>query len=49
MTRVIVENSSYPLAWIGAALNDAAKSLRPIAYAGSEPGYLSKISVTLGR
>ena len=46
MCRVIVENSSYPLAWIGAAQNDAAKSLRPIAYAGSEPGYLSKISVT---
>jgi two-component system, cell cycle sensor histidine kinase and response regulator CckA len=43
---VIVRMGAYRLAWIGYAQLDAAKSVRPVAWAGHEDGYLQEIVVT---
>ncbi|MFA6240187.1 MAG: PAS domain S-box protein [Candidatus Hydrogenedentales bacterium] len=39
--RVIHEVGGYAFAWVGYAENDAEKTLRPVAWAGREEGYLS--------
>lgn len=46
MCRVIVEEGGYRLAWIGYAQNDAEKSVRLMAQAGDEGGYLKDIRVS---
>lgn len=46
MCRVVIEEASYRLAWIGYAEEDEAKTLRPVAYAGYEQGYLEKLNLT---
>ena len=46
--RVVVEASGYRMAWIGYRENDAARSLRPVAHAGVDEGYLSSINVSYG-
>lgn len=38
--RIIVDTGGYRLAWVGLADHDAAKTLRPVAWAGSEGGFL---------
>ena len=38
--RIIVEVGGYRFAWVGAAENDAAKTVRPVARFGYEEGYL---------
>lgn len=43
---VIVRLGAYRFAWIGYALPDEAKTVRPMAHAGCEAGYLSEIVVT---
>ena len=43
---VIVHMGKYPLAWIGYALPDPAKTVRPMAFAGDDGGYLSQATVT---
>jgi len=43
---VIVRVGEYRLAWIGYAQGDNAKTVKPMAYAGHEDGYLSDIVVT---
>jgi putative nucleotidyltransferase with HDIG domain len=43
--RFIVENG-YRMAWIGLLQHDAARSIRPVASAGFEQGYLENIRVT---
>ncbi len=43
---VIVRLGAYRLAWIGYAQADAQKTVRPMAHAGYEGGYLSEIVVT---
>jgi two-component system cell cycle sensor histidine kinase/response regulator CckA len=43
---IIVRMGAYRFAWIGYAQADAAKTVRPMAYAGHEAGYLDKIQVT---
>ena len=44
--RIVVEFGGYPLAWVGAAEDDAAKTVRPIAYAGNGEGYLDSIKAS---
>jgi GAF domain-containing protein len=44
--RIIVEVGGYRFAWIGFAENNENKSIRPVAYAGYEGGYLSNLNLT---
>ena len=39
--QIICEKAGYQMAWVGYAENDEAKSIRPVAWAGFEDGYLS--------
>ncbi len=43
---LIVRSGAYRFAWIGYAENNEKKSVRPVAYAGQDNGYLSRIEVT---
>ncbi|HEX5363134.1 MAG TPA: ATP-binding protein, partial [Gallionella sp.] len=38
--RIICDEAGYRMAWVGFAENDAAKTVRPVAWAGAEEGYL---------
>ncbi|MDE2371540.1 MAG: PAS domain S-box protein [Burkholderiales bacterium] len=42
----VVEAGGFPLAWIGYAEDDPGRSIRPVARAGSELGYLDEIHVS---
>ncbi|MDE1929460.1 MAG: PAS domain S-box protein, partial [Burkholderiales bacterium] len=42
----VVEAGAFPLAWIGYAEDDAEKSIRPVARAGAEAGYLDELRVS---
>ena len=44
--RLICDEAGYRLAWVGYAENDAAKSVRPIAWTGAEEGYLASLGIT---
>ena len=44
--RIIVEVGGYRLAWVGLAEQDAAKTVRPVAQAGLEVGYLQTLGLT---
>jgi len=44
--RVIVEEGGYRLAWVGYAENDERNTVRPVACAGFEAGYLKKVNIT---
>lgn len=44
--RLLVEDGGYRLAWIGFAEQDAAKTVRPVAQAGFEKGYLDTVNIT---
>jgi PAS domain S-box-containing protein len=44
--RIIIEVDGYRMAWVGFAEHDAAKSVRPVAQAGFEAGYLESINIT---
>jgi PAS domain S-box-containing protein len=44
--RVVVEVGGYRLTWIGYAQQDENKSVRPIAQAGFEDGYLDTLNIT---
>ena len=44
--RIAVEVGGYRLAWIGFAEQDEAKTLRPVAHAGYESGYLMSANST---
>lgn len=46
MCRVIVDVAGYHLAWVGFAEHDLTKSVRIMARAGYEEGYLEQASVT---
>ena len=43
---VMVEEGGYRMAWVGYAESDEAQSIRPIAYAGLESGYLENLNLT---
>jgi len=44
--RILVEEGGYRMAWMGFAEHDAEKTLRPVAYAGVEEGYLASMKAT---
>jgi PAS domain S-box-containing protein len=44
--RNIVDDCGYLMAWVGIAEDDAAKSVRPVAQAGLEAGYLNTLNLT---
>lgn len=44
--RLAVEVGGYRMAWVGYARDDAAHSIEPMAHAGHEAGYLSRVRLT---
>ena len=46
MCRIIVQVGGYCLAWVGFAEQDENKTVRPVAYAGYEEGYLDTVNIT---
>lgn len=44
--RIVCEEAGYRMAWVGFAENDEAKTVRPVASAGFEEGYLEKAAVS---
>ncbi len=46
--RLAVETGGYRMAWVGFALQDESKSVRPVAQAGFEAGYLEAAGITWG-
>lgn len=45
---VIVEAGRYPLAWVGFAQNDATHTIKAVARAGDDQGYLEQAQITWG-
>ncbi len=46
--KSIVNTGGYRLAWVGFAERDDKKTVKPVAYAGYEEGYLEKANITWG-
>jgi PAS domain S-box-containing protein len=44
--KIIVNDCGYKLVWIGFAENNKEKSIRPIAHAGFDQGYMDKMNLT---
>ena len=44
--RIVVRDCGYSMVWIGYAENDEAKTIRPVAHAGFEDGYLETLNLT---
>jgi PAS domain S-box-containing protein len=44
--RIIIEEAGYRLCWVGYAEQDAARTVRPIAQAGFDEGYLDVLNIT---
>ncbi len=44
--RIIVEDCGHAMVWIGFAEDDDAKTVRPVAYAGFEEGYIETLKIT---
>jgi len=44
--QIIVDEGGYRMAWIGYAEKDEGKTIRPMAYAGHEEGYLQGIHIS---
>jgi PAS domain S-box-containing protein len=44
--RLIVETGGYRMAWIGMAMHDLNRSVKPVAVAGFVDGYLDAVSIT---
>ena len=44
--RIVVEDCGHAMVWIGFAEEDEAKTVRPVAYAGFEKGYLETMKIT---
>ncbi|MBU0622321.1 MAG: PAS domain S-box protein [Gammaproteobacteria bacterium] len=43
--RIICDDAGYRMAWVGFAENDEAKTIRPVAWAGVEDGYLAQAGI----
>ena len=43
---ILVRSGGYRMAWVGYAENDEGRSVRPVAHAGFEEGYLQTASIT---
>ncbi len=46
LCRILVKLGGYRLAWVGYAMDDAQKSVRPVAHYGFEDNYLDRITIT---
>jgi PAS domain S-box-containing protein len=46
--RIAVDVGGYRMAWVGFAEQDEAKTLRPVAHAGFESGYIESAKVSWG-
>lgn len=46
---IITDAGGYRLAWVGMAEQDEAKTVRPVAQAGYEAGYLDSVNINVGR
>jgi GAF domain-containing protein/ABC-type amino acid transport substrate-binding protein/anti-sigma regulatory factor (Ser/Thr protein kinase) len=46
LCQIIVEQAGYRLAWVGYAEQDEAKTVRPVALAGFEDGYVALANIT---
>ena len=44
--RIVVEDCGHAMVWVGYALDDKAKTVRPVASAGFEAGYLETLKLT---
>ena len=44
--RIVVETAGYRLCWVGYAEQDEARTVRPVAQAGFDEGYLKAVNVT---
>ena len=44
--RIVVEDCGHAMVWIGYAEEDEGKTVRPVAHAGFDQGYLDKLNVT---
>jgi PAS domain S-box-containing protein len=44
--RIVVETGGYRMAWVGYAQHDEARSVRPVAQAGFEEGYLETLTLS---
>ncbi|MEI7990387.1 MAG: PAS domain S-box protein, partial [Chloroflexota bacterium] len=44
--RIVCEEAGYYMAWVGFAENNEAKTVRPVAWAGKEAGYLANVNIT---
>jgi len=44
--RIVCDEAGYRMAWVGYAENDEAKTIRPVAWAGAEDGYLEQAGIT---
>ena len=44
--RILVDEGGYRFAWVGFAEQDAEKTVRPVAHAGIEEGYLETVKIT---
>lgn len=45
ISRVIVEDGGYRMCWVGLVEHDERRTIRPVAQAGDEDGYLSSLEV----
>ncbi|MDA8109887.1 MAG: EAL domain-containing protein [Betaproteobacteria bacterium] len=48
MCRVAIEIGGYRMAWVGYLQHDEARTVRPVAHAGADEGFLRSITVTWG-
>jgi PAS domain S-box-containing protein len=46
MCRVTVELGGYRMAWVGLLEHDEERTVRPVAFAGHEAGYLSTVKIS---
>ncbi len=46
--KVLVEQGGYRMAWVGHPLNDEAKQVKPVAFAGFFDGYLDGSNISWG-
>jgi signal transduction histidine kinase/HPt (histidine-containing phosphotransfer) domain-containing protein/DNA-binding NarL/FixJ family response regulator len=44
--RIVSDEAGYRMAWVGYVDNDEARSIRPIAWAGAETGYLEQARIS---
>ena len=48
MGKIVVEDCGHSMVWIGYAKDDEKKSVKPMASAGFEAGYLETLNISWG-